>query len=192
MKKGKVFGKGQIAVAVMVLALGAAIWLNAKYLPSEAKYLGEASYVSNSSEEEAVETSAKPQEDYFTKAKKEREAARKEAVETKNMAESLIFQCEKTMTDAGDKLTDADKQPVNDAIATLKASAATDDIEKIKADIDALQKAIYEVSAKLYQQANPNGDQGAGFAPNAGGFDPNAGNNGNDYYDADFTDKSNN
>ena len=75
MKKGKVFGKGQIAVAVMVLALGAAVWLNAKYLPSEAKYLGEASYVNNGSEEEAVETSAKPQEDYFTKAKKERETA---------------------------------------------------------------------------------------------------------------------
>ena len=122
----------------------------------------------------------------------EEDKKRKEAVETKNMAESLIFQCEKTLTDAGDKLTDADKAPVNDAIATLKASAATEDIEKIKADIDALQKAIYEVSAKLYQQANPNGDQGAGFDPNAGGFDPNANNGGNDYYDADFTDKSNN
>ncbi len=123
----------------------------------------------------------------------EEDKKRKEAVETKNMAESLIFQCEKTLNEAGDKLTDADKQPVNDAIATLKASAATDDIAKIKADTDALQKAIYDVSAKLYQQANPNGGQDAGFDPNAGGFDPNAGNNGgNDYYDADFTDKSNN
>ena len=86
MKKGKVLGKGQLTVAVMVLALGATIWLNAKYLPSDTKYLGEASYVSNTSESQnAVETSAKPQsneEDYFTTAKKEREKSRTEACET--------------------------------------------------------------------------------------------------------------
>ena len=124
----------------------------------------------------------------------EEDKKRKEAVETKNMAESLIFQCEKTLDEAGDKVSDAEKQPVRDAIAKLKDSAATDDIDRIKADIDALQKAIYEVSAKLYQQANPDG-QNAGFDPNnmgGAGFDPNAngGNNG-DFYDADFTDKSN-
>ena len=123
----------------------------------------------------------------------EEDKKRKEAVEAKNMAESLIFQCEKTMNEAGDKLTDADKQPVNDAIAKLKDSVAADDTDRIKADTDALQKAIYDVSTKLYQQANPEGAQG--FDPNAnGGFDANgAGGNqgGNDYYDADFTDKSN-
>ncbi len=84
MKKGKVFGKGQITVAVMLLALGGAIWLNAKYLPSGTKYLGEASYVSGSAEqEEAIETGAKPQkeEDYFVTAKKDREQARDTAAE---------------------------------------------------------------------------------------------------------------
>ncbi len=122
----------------------------------------------------------------------EEDKKRKESVEVKNMAESLVFQCEKTLEEAGDKLTDAEKQPVRDAIAKLKESAATDDIERIKADTDALQKAIYEVSAKLYQQGNPQGDAGAGFDPNAqGGFGGNAGGNG-DYYDADFTDKSEN
>ena len=84
MKKGKVLGKGQIAVGFMVVALAAAVWLNAKYLPSSTKYLGEASYVSNSAEsEKAVETSAKEtKEDYFEMAKKDREKARKEATET--------------------------------------------------------------------------------------------------------------
>ncbi len=121
----------------------------------------------------------------------EEDKKRKEAVETKNMAESMIFQCEKTMEDAGDKLTDADKQPVKDAIEKLKASVASDDTDKIKADTDALQKAVYEMSTKLYQQANPNGEGGN---PNdMGGFDGgNNGNNGGDYYDADFTDKSTN
>ena len=121
----------------------------------------------------------------------EEDKKRKESVEVKNTAESLIFQCEKTINEAGDKLTDSDKQPVLDAIAKLKESNAADDIEKIKADTDNLQKAIYEVSTKLYQQANPNGAQDAGFDPNAG-FNQNGNNGGNnDYYDADFTDKSN-
>lgn len=122
MKKGKVFGKGQIAVAVMVLALGAAIWLNAKYLPSEAKYLGEASYVSNSSEE-AVETSAKVQEDYFSKAKSEREKAREEAVET----------IEETLKN--DKLSDADKKS-----ALAKIEEIGDRIER-ESNIESLLKA---------------------------------------------------
>lgn len=122
----------------------------------------------------------------------EEDKKRKEAVEAKNMAESLIFQCEKTINEAGDKLSDSDKQPVRDAIEKLRASVASEDTDRIKADTDALQKAIYDVSAKLYQQANPNGDaNGANFDPNA--FGGNAGGNagGNDYYDADFTDKSN-
>lgn len=85
MKKGKVLGKGQITVAVMLVALGAAIWLNAKYLPSDTKYLGEVSYVSNSAAdtEKVIETAAKPEkQDYFEKTKKERTEARKEACET--------------------------------------------------------------------------------------------------------------
>ena len=84
MKKGKVFGKGQITVAVMLLALGGAIWLNTKYLPSDTKYLGEASYVSGTVEkEEAVETSAKTEsaKDYFETAKMERKKAREDAAE---------------------------------------------------------------------------------------------------------------
>ena len=47
MKKGKVIGKGQIVVGVMIVALAAAVWLNTKYLPSGTKYLGESTYVDN-------------------------------------------------------------------------------------------------------------------------------------------------
>ena len=86
MKKGKVFGKTQVAVTVMVLALALAIWLNVKYTPTATKYLGEATYVSNTeSKPQAVQTSAKAEpakEDYFDTAKKEREAAYTEARET--------------------------------------------------------------------------------------------------------------
>ena len=77
MKKGKVFSKSQLTVAVMLVALGAAVWLNSKYLPSSTKYLGETSYVSNTSSQQSVETSAKAEQDYFTSAKSEREKNRK-------------------------------------------------------------------------------------------------------------------
>ena len=78
MKKGKVLGKGQIAVAVMLVALGAAVWLNTKYL-------GEASYVSKTENSgKAVETSAKAETEksYFDTAKKSRQKAKDEAEDT--------------------------------------------------------------------------------------------------------------
>lgn len=113
MKKGKVLGKGQITVAVMLLALGAAIWLNTKYLPSDTKYLGEASYVSKTEDSGAVETAAKTDKtnsDYFATAKKEREETRKTASDTveelldsKNLSEedkkSALAKIEKLGTD---------------------------------------------------------------------------------------------
>ena len=126
MKKGKVFGKGQIAVAVMLLALGAAVWLNAKFLPSDTKYLGEASYVNTTEEEsgEAVETAAKAEKaDYFETAKKEREEARKKAEET---VEELL---------KGDNLSEEDKNNALAQIATLGAN-----IEK-ESNIESLLKA---------------------------------------------------
>lgn len=85
MKKGKVFTKSQAVLALMVLCLGAAVWLNMKFSSNE-KYLGEATYVSSSSGEksETVSTSAKPLEDdtdYFKSAKQKREQALKTAQE---------------------------------------------------------------------------------------------------------------
>ncbi len=84
MKKGKVFGKHQVVLALMVLALGAAVWLNMKFSSTE-KYLGEATLVSDSelSSGEAVQTSAKAENngDYFESAKKDRQKALDEAQE---------------------------------------------------------------------------------------------------------------
>ncbi len=110
----------------------------------------------------------------------------KENVETKNKADSLIFQSEKALGELGDKVTDADKQPVLDAIAKLKETVKTDDYDAIKNDTEALEKAFYAISEKLYAQ-----QQGA-----QGGFDGGAqGGNGGDgqtYYNAEYEDKTNN
>ena len=107
----------------------------------------------------------------------------KEGVETKNNAENMIFQIEKSMNDLGDKLTDNDKAPVLAAIEKLKATVATGDTEAIKADTEALQKAFYPIAEKLYA------DQA-----NAGAVAGNPGDTGDagagDVYGADFEDKT--
>ena len=109
----------------------------------------------------------------------------KEAVETKNRAESLIFQCEKSLTDIGDKVSEDDKAPVKAAIEKLKETVKTGDTEAIKADCEAVEKAFYAISEKLY--AAQQGAQGAG--PDMGGAQQ--GNDGT-YYNTDFEDKTNN
>ena len=82
MKKGKVLGKSQIVAVVMVMVLGAAVWLNMKFTSNE-KYLGQAQLVSSKKSDPAVtETAASVKaEDYFSKAKSERDDALKEAQE---------------------------------------------------------------------------------------------------------------
>ena len=84
MKKGKVFGKHHVVLALMVLCLGAAVWLNMKFSSNE-KYMGEATFVSDSdtASGEAIQTSAKVEEnvDYFETAKKDRKKALDEAQE---------------------------------------------------------------------------------------------------------------
>ena len=110
----------------------------------------------------------------------------REAVDTKNRAESLVFQTEKTLGELGDKITEDDKAPVNAAVEKLKASlAANADTETLKSDIEALEKAFYAISEKLYAQ---NGGA-QGFDPNAAGTQGDAGDG--TYYNADYEDKTN-
>ena len=111
----------------------------------------------------------------------------KEAVETKNHADSLIFQSEKTLNELGDKVTEDEKAPVVAAIEKLKATVATGDTAAIKADTEALEKAFSAIAEKLYSQAQAQGGA-QGFDPNAGAQ---GGADGNTYYNADFEDKTN-
>jgi len=117
----------------------------------------------------------------------EEDKKQKEAVEVKNRAESMIFQSEKTLNDIGDKVSEADKAPVKDAIEKLKTTVQNGSTEDIKADTEALEKAFYSVSEKLYQQQG--GAQG--FDPSAaqGSYDAGQSADGT-YYSADYEDKS--
>ena len=122
---------------------------------------------------EDIEKAVREAEKFADEDKKQ-----KEAVETKNQAEGTIFQIEKSMSDLGDKITDADKAPVNDAIAKLKKTIESGDVEAMKADTDALQKAFYPIAEKIYKAEQA---QGAGAQADGDG----------NVYGTDFEDKTN-
>jgi len=133
---------------------------------------------SNLSEED-IEKAVKEAEKFAEEDKK-----RKEEIEIRNNADSLVYQCEKAVTDLGDKLDAADKSDIEAKIADTKKALEGTDSEAIKAASDALQQKFYEVSTKMYQQANPQGN------PNMGGFqgDPNMGGGAQGgTYDGDYT-----
>ena len=126
----------------------------------------------------------------------EEDKKRKESVEIRNNAEQLAFQCKSTLDELGDKIDAADKSAIEAEIEKVNEALKGTDTDMIKAAADSLTAKFQEVSGKIYQQANPQGAQGQGQ-----GFDPNnfaggaqggqqSGANGEQYYDADFKDVS--
>ena len=88
--------------------------------------------------------------------------AKKEEVDTHNMADQTVYQTEKTLADLGDKISEDEKASIQTAIDKLKEVNKGNDVSAIKAATEEVQKAFYAVSEKLYQQANPQGQPGAG------------------------------
>ena len=138
---------------------------------------------STSMSKEDIDKAVKEAEQYAAEDKKHREE-----VDAKNEAENLVYQAEKLVNESGDKISEDEKSTINTKSAAVKDAIAKNDKSMIDAAKEDLQKAVYEVSAKLYQQANPQGAQGA--APQG---DPQqgaqGGSNGDpNVYDADFKD----
>lgn len=106
----------------------------------------------------------------------------KESVETRNSADQMVYQAEKTLGEMGDKLPESDKASVQSAIDKLKETLKGEDTAAIKADTEALQQAFFAVSEKLYQQA---GGPQAGPGPDMGG-QPGGDAGGQQFYDADY------
>ncbi len=136
MKKGKVFGKKQITLALMVVALAGAVWLNMKYSVSgnlgvkddsstpTASYLGQAQYVNGEQDGDVLETAGKAESgDYFEQTRDERNSKREDALE----------ELEETAADA--KLSDEVKAAAVEKIATITTRIDSE------ASIEALLKA---------------------------------------------------
>ncbi len=106
--------------------------------------------------------------------------AKKEEVDTRNSADQMVFQCEKSINELGDKVSAEDKTEVTAKIDALKEALKGSDIAAIKAKQEELQKTFYAISEKVYKDAAPAGD------PNAAGAQGNTAPNGADFVDADF------
>jgi molecular chaperone DnaK len=128
---------------------------------------------------EDIDKAVKDAERFAEEDKKAREA-----VDAKNHADHLIFQCEKTLSDLGDKVTDSEKSQIQGAIDTLKETIKTDNTEAIKRDSEALEKSFYSVSERIYRESQ-GGAQGGAQGGTQGGT-------GDGGFYGDFEDKSGN
>ena len=126
----------------------------------------------------------------------EEDKRRKEDLDTRNNADQMVYQCEKLLQESGDKLSDDDKSKISAGVDALKEALKGEDMNLIKSRQDELTKTFYEISERLYQQANPNGQAGGPDMGGQGGFNgyngdagtqgDNGGNN-DGYYDAPYT-----
>ena len=122
-----------------------------------------------------IEKAVKEAEQYAAQ-----DAKLKEEVETRNQADQMVYQSEKTLNEMGDKIPADEKAKVQSALDKLKETLKGQDTAAIKAATEELTQQFYAVSEKLYQQANP---QGGAQQP---GPDAGAGAQQGQYYDADY------
>lgn len=135
---------------------------------------------------EDIDKAVKEAEQYAAEDKK-----RREEVDIKNEAENMCYQAEKLINESGDKISEEDKTALNGKISATKTAMEQQNVEAIKSAKEDMEKTLYEVSAKIYQQANPQGAPGAQGAPDMGGTPNNDGaapNGDGNVYDADFKD----
>ena len=113
------------------------------------------------------------------------DAKRKEEVDTRNEADQMVYQIEKSMNEFGDKVTDADKAAVTPKLDALKEALKGTDIEAIKTAKDELQKAFYDIAGRIYQEQGAAAQQAdvQGEGTNAGGANPD-----DNVVDVDYTD----
>ncbi|MBS5681757.1 MAG: molecular chaperone DnaK [Clostridium sp.] len=129
--------------------------------------------------DEDIDKAVKDAEEHAAEDKK-----KKDEIEARNEAESLMYNCQKTVDELGDKISGEEKAKATAEIENVKKALEGSDIDKIKEATEKLKQAFYAMSEKLYAQANPNGAAGAGA--NAGaGAGPQTDANGN-VYNADY------
>ena len=134
---------------------------------------------------EDVEKAVREAEQYAAE-----DAKRKEEIDTRNQGDQMVYQTERTLEELGDKVDAAEKAEVESKLNELKETLKGSDTAAIKAATEALTQVFYKLSEKMYQQANPQGGQpGAnpGCDPNCQSGDCSKGDNGQQYYDADYT-----
>jgi molecular chaperone DnaK len=95
----------------------------------------------------------------------EEDKRRREIVETKNRAESFIYTTERSLTDLGDKVTSDERTKIMTIIERLRETVKTEDVTKMKAELEELTRAFHDISMRAYQQAGPQAGAGPGAGP---------------------------
>ena len=116
----------------------------------------------------------------------EEDKQRREEIDTRNNADQLVYQCEKVISEEGEKFPEADKKELQEKVDALKEALKGQDLNVIKSRQEELTKKFYEISEQLYKAAQPEaGAQGPGAADGQ-----QAGPDANGYYEANYTDVS--
>ncbi len=136
---------------------------------------------------EDIDKAVREAEAYAAEDKK-----RKEDVDARNEADSMVYQIKKSMTDFGDKVSADDKAKVEPKITALEEALKGTDIEAVKKAKEELQTAFYEVAQKVYQN-DPNAAAAAGAdvsgAAGAASSSDNGSDNDDGAVDVEFTEK---
>ena len=101
-------------------------------------------------------------------ANAESDKKEREKVEVRNEADSMVYATEKSLKELGDKVSGADKQKIEDAIANLKKSLEGDNVEDIKAKTEELKQASYKIAEEVYKQQAAQGGAAGAESANAG------------------------
>lgn len=112
--------------------------------------------------DEEIDKAVKEAEKYAEEDKK-----RKESIEVRNGAETAVYQMENSLKEFGDKVSQEEKTDIEEKIKKVKEALEGDNVEEIKAAQETLTQAFYALSTKMYQQANPNGENPAEGAEGA-------------------------
>ena len=112
--------------------------------------------------------------------------AKRELVELRNQASQMCFQIEKLINENGDKLTDADKAPLEQAMAKTKQVAESDDVQAIKSALNELEQASHALSKTLYETAGAAGGPEAAATAAGGDTEASAESADDDAIDAEF------
>jgi molecular chaperone DnaK len=105
-------------------------------------------------------------------ANAEADKKEREKIDVRNEADSMVYATEKSLKELGDKVSDADKQKIEDSVAALKQALTTDNVEDIKAKTEELKQASYKIAEEVYKQQQA---AGAGTGPDMGGAGPDMG-----------------
>ena len=134
--------------------------------------------------EEDINRAVKDAEAHASEDKK-----KKEEVEVKNNAESLIYNSQKTLDELGDKVSGEEKAKVQDKIKNIKKTLEGNNVDEIKDATDKLTKVFYEISEKLYSAANANNANAGANGADATASDVNDDAKEGTVYDADYTEE---